>query len=100
MQQIYKETAKGFEQGVGMLDQYLPLQQGSHRHASAYGVLFQHLVVYLDDGRTTGLKCPKDLIAVHGRKAEPEAITLAHDDVEAEIELGPQGAAREICWTL
>lgn len=61
-------------QGTKFLDQYCPLQQGSHQDVSSYLVYYQHLLVFFADGSHTGLQQPSQLAALCGSKTAPEAL--------------------------
>ena len=91
--------ATAFEQNIDLLDRFAPLCRGSHRKVTAYGIYYQHLVVRLDDGTTTGLKRATDFLEAYGRRAEPESIVLGCEEFSAEIELTQQGCPQTVFWT-
>lgn len=78
------------------LDEHFPLMMGSHKDAQSYGICYQHLIIHLSNGTSTGLRTPGDLAEVIGRRAEPEAIVLSNNYLSAEIDLHHSGAIKRI----
>ena len=66
------KPAKGYNPARGrevirfvrdFLDQTFPLNHGSHKDVTAYGLYYQHLVAYFADGSCTGLAKPSQFCA-------------------------------------
>ena len=98
-QSIAIEQANAFELYVDLLDRFAPLCEGSHADVSAYGVYYQHLVVYMKDGSTTGLRNTRNFISAYGHFSEPESIILGDEFSSAEITVSHQGEPLAISWT-
>ncbi|TCK04722.1 malate synthase G [Marinobacterium mangrovicola] len=69
------------------LDDYAPLEQGSHKDSTAYSINNGKLVVTLADGSESGLKDPSQLIGFNGDAARPDAIALEHNGLHFEIQV-------------
>lgn len=67
------------------LDDKFPLAKGSHKDACSYVVYYQQLLVFMKDGSQTGLRCPKQFVALNGHKSEPTAILLKDNGVHVEL---------------
>jgi hypothetical protein len=67
------------------LDNKFPLAIGSHKDACSYVVYYQQLLVFMKDGSQTGLRCPKQFVALNGYKSEPTAILLKDNGVHVEM---------------
>ncbi|MCL1137396.1 malate synthase [Shewanella pneumatophori] len=67
------------------LDAKFPLANGSHKNACSYVVYYQQLLVFMADGSQTGLKMPKQFVALNGHKSEPTAILLKDNGVHVEL---------------
>lgn len=67
------------------LDAKFPLANGSHKNACSYVVYYQQLLVFMADGSQTGLKMPKQFVALNGHKSEPTAILLRDNGVHVEL---------------
>lgn len=69
------------------LDQSVPLQQGSHKNATAYAIVDGALRITLDDGSTTTLQQPDALLGYRGDTNQPEAIVFIHNGLHFEIQV-------------
>ncbi|WP_300646558.1 malate synthase G [Paenalcaligenes sp.] len=69
------------------LDQSIPLQQGSHKNATAYAIVDGALHITLDDGSTTTLQQPDALLGYRGDTNQPEAIVFIHNGLHFEIQI-------------
>ena len=69
------------------LDQSIPLQQGSHKNATAYAIVDGALRITLDDGSTTTLQQPDALLGYRGDTNQPEAIVFIHNGLHFEIQI-------------
>lgn len=69
------------------LDQSVPLQQGSHKNATAYAIVDGALRITLDDGSTTTLQQPDALLGYRGDTNQPEAIVFIHNGLHFEIQI-------------
>ncbi|WOT03685.1 malate synthase [Shewanella youngdeokensis] len=67
------------------LDNKFPLASGSHKDACSYVVYYQQLLVFMKDGSQTGLRYPKQFVALNGHKSEPTAILLNDNGVHVEL---------------
>lgn len=68
-----------------VLDDYVPLHEGSHTEATAYTIVDGALTVTTVDGAIIGLADPAQLIGFRGDPASPEAIVLEHHRLHLEI---------------
>ncbi len=69
-----------------VLDDALPLSQGSHASATGYAIENGALAVTLPEGRT-GLRQPDALVGYTGEAAAPTAIVLRHNGIHLEIRI-------------
>lgn len=67
------------------LDKVFPLDKGSHENVVSYLVYYNHLLAFFKDGTQSGLKSPKQFVALAGHKEEPESILLKSDDRHVEL---------------
>jgi len=71
-----------------VLDQYLPLEEGSHANVTQYSVENNKLQAKLEDGgQTTGLKNPKCFLGYRGDPANPDALVFIHHGLHIEIQI-------------
>ncbi len=68
-----------------VLDQAVPLAQGSHAGATAYASLNAALSVTLKDGTHVGLKDPAAFVGFTGDPVNPSAIVLKHHGLHIEL---------------
>ncbi|USD63965.1 hypothetical protein [Vibrio sp. SCSIO 43136] len=72
-----------------ILDTAFPLEGGSHQDVTNYMVYYCNLVACFKDGTLTGLKNPKQFVALAGHKQEPESVLLKDEHgCHLEIMLG------------
>lgn len=69
-----------------ILDQFAPLQQGSHQQAQSYQLTEQGLQVILENGSQSVLANPEQLVGLVGSKAQPQAILLGKHGLHLEIQ--------------
>jgi malate synthase len=69
------------------LDQYFPLEEGSHRDAAIYRSAASHLEVRLRDGKVTGLKDPALYRGFQGDGDSPTAVLLRHHGLHVELQI-------------
>ncbi|MBO1272516.1 malate synthase [Shewanella sp. 4t3-1-2LB] len=62
-----------------LLDILFPLSQGSHNDVTGYMVYYQHLLACFADATLSGLRQPRQFVAMAGHKAQPEALLLKHE---------------------
>lgn len=74
------------------LDECFPLKKGSHKDATSYSLYYQNLIISLNDGSSTGLAKPGQMVAVNGAKADPESILLRNNGLHVEIEFDRHGS--------
>ncbi|MGS0682889.1 malate synthase [Shewanella sp. 125m-7] len=67
------------------LDAKFPLAKGSHKNACSYVVYYQQLLIFMADGTQTGLRQPKQFVALNGHKSEPTAILLNDNGTHVEL---------------
>jgi len=76
------------------LDKVFPLESGSHKDVSSYVIYYKHLLAFFPDGSKSGLKHPKQFVALSGHKSEPTSIVLKSDGFHVELifnKNGPRG---------
>lgn len=73
------------------LDDVFPLQQGSHRDASAYLIYYENLLVTFADGSASGLRDPQQFVASNGSKHDPTSIVLKNNGLHIEIAINRNG---------
>jgi malate synthase len=81
-----------------ILDQAVPLTDGSHADAAEYAITGDRLAVRLKDGSRVGLMQPADFVGYSGAADAPSAILLACNGLHLEIVLDratPIGRADE-----
>lgn len=71
--------------GKEFLDKVFPLAEGSHKDVSSYVIYFQHMLAFFPDGSKSGLKDPKQFVALSGHKSEPTSIVLKNNGFHVEI---------------
>jgi malate synthase len=77
--------AKVIEYARHVLDRTAPLAKGSHVDATGYTVQGGALAVTLKDGRTVGLKTPRQFVGYQGEAAAPSSVLLAHNGLHLDI---------------
>jgi malate synthase len=70
-----------------VLDQAVPLAEGSHRDATAYAVAGGQLSVSLANGRATGLADPSLFVGYQGDAAAPSSVLLVHHGIHIDIQI-------------
>ncbi|MBC5764088.1 malate synthase G [Ramlibacter albus] len=75
-----------------VLDQSVPLAQGSHRDATAYKVEGGQLVVALKGGASTGLKDAAKFVGYQGDAAAPSSVLLKHHGLHLDIQIDRKSA--------
>ena len=73
------------------LDNTFPLNHGSHKDVTGYGLYYQHLVAYFADGSCTGLAQPGQYVAFSGSQDSPDSIVLKHNGLHVEIRINRAG---------
>lgn len=73
------------------LDKIFPLDEGSHQDVSSYVIYYKHLLAFFPDGRKSGLKHPKQFVALSGHKIEPTSIVLKNDGFHVELMFNKKG---------
>ena len=79
--------AKVIEYARHVLDRTAPLAKGSHVDSTGYAVKDGALAVTLQDGRTVGLKAPKQFIGYQGDAAAPSSVLLVHNGLHLDIRI-------------
>jgi len=64
------------DKAKAFLDTAFPLAVGSHKDVCSYVVYYQHLLMFFKDGTHSGLRDPRQFVALNGHKSEPSAILL------------------------
>lgn len=75
----------------GFLDKSFPLARGSHKDVASYVVYFQQLLVFFEDGSTSGLADSTQFVGLIGHRETPEAILLRNGERHIEIILNRRG---------
>lgn len=73
------------------LDETFPLDEGSHQDVTSYLVYYQQLLAMFDDGTTTGLKNPRQFVALCGHKEQPTDIVLKNNGLHVVLEINRNG---------
>ncbi len=73
------------------LDATFPLNHGSHKDVIGYGLYYQHLLAYFEDGSCTGLAQPGQFKAFSGRPDAPDSIVLQNNGLHVEIRINRSG---------
>ena len=90
------EKGKGYNPARGakviayarqVLDQAVPLADGSHRDAALYSVASGQLVVKLKSDVATGLKDPSLFVGYQGDAHAPTSILLRHNGIHIDIRI-------------
>ena len=90
------EKGKGYNPARGakviayarqVLDQSVPLAEGSHKEAALYRVVDGKLSVTLKSGATTGLKDPLLFAGYQGAALAPSSILLRHNGIHIDIRI-------------
>ncbi len=79
--------AKVIEYARHVLDRTVPLAKGSHVDSTGYAVRGGALAVTLKDGRTVGLKTPKQFVGYQGEAAAPSSVLLGHNGLHLDIRI-------------
>ena len=74
------------------LDQNFPLTSGSHKDVKSYVVYYQHLLAFFPDGSQSGLRDPRQLVALCGSKSAPNSIVLKHNGLHVEVIIDRNGS--------
>ncbi len=74
-----------------LLDDAVPLAQGSHQNALAYAVEGGALSVRLRDGTSTGLARPPQFVGFRGEPTEPSVLLLRNNNLHIEINIDRAG---------
>ncbi|MDX2376571.1 malate synthase G [Microbacterium sp. LRZ72] len=94
-------TATGYDVARGdevvahvreLLDEVVPLAEGSHARSRAYAVADGALRVTLDDGRTTTLADAGQLRGFRGRPEQPSAVLLVRHGLHLELRFDADAA--------
>jgi len=70
-----------------VLDQAVPLAQGSHKDATGYAVKDGQLQVSLASGAATGLATPAQFVGYQGDAAAPTSVLLVHHGIHLDIQI-------------
>lgn len=73
------------------LDRHFPLSQGSHLEVMSYLVYYTHLIAFMADGSQSGLKRPRQFVALSGHKSEPSCLVLKDGKTHLAINIDRQG---------
>jgi len=79
--------AKVIEAARNLLDQAVPLADGSHKDATEYQIITGKLSVTLSDDSRTGLAQPEKLVGFNGDAEAPSAILLKNNGLHIEIQI-------------
>jgi len=81
--------AKVIAYARAFLDEAAPLENGSHADSTGYRIDGGKLVVSLNNGGTTGLKNPAQLLGFQGEAGSPIAVLFKHNGIHFEIQIDP-----------
>jgi malate synthase len=85
-------TVRGAEvvaRGRALLDQHVPLAEGSHADATSYAVDDDGLAVS-SKGAVLRLEDPSQLVGYTGPAESPDAVLLVHNGLHIEIQVDPE----------
>ncbi len=68
-----------------ILDLYFPLTHGSHQNVCSYVVYYNQLLAFFEDGQQSGLRQPKQFVALTGHRSEPTTILLQSNGFHLEL---------------
>ncbi|QRN41279.1 MAG: malate synthase G [Neisseriaceae bacterium] len=80
-----KRGEKVIEYTRNLLDQTIPLKEGSHKDSTAYQVVDGKLQVILQDGRKTGLHNDDLFIGYQGSEEAPNSILFKHNGLHLDL---------------
>ena len=75
--------------GRSLLDESVPLEQGSHSDATSYAIDTEGLAVSLSGGRVERLVDPAQLVGYSGDRATPTSVLLIHNGIHIEVQIDP-----------
>lgn len=90
-----KRAAAVIDEGRRLLDEFFPLEEGSHADALAYAVVDQQLVVTVraeERPVTTGLAEPSAFVGFLAEPAAPRRILLRHHGLHVDILIDRDGS--------
>lgn len=70
-----------------LLDDFVPLQEGSHKDAVTYSIVKGALAVELSNGTATSLKDETQFAGYQGDAAAPSAVLFVHHGLHLEIQI-------------
>ena len=79
--------AKVIEYARHVLDRTAPLVKASHADATGYAIVDGALQVTLKNGKTAGLKKPKQLVGWQGDAKAPSSVLLQHNGLHLDIRI-------------
>ena len=68
-----------------LLDEFFPLEHGSHQQAEKYWIEDHHLKIQLSSAVQTGLKSAGQLCGYRGKPEAPDAVLLQHQGLHLEL---------------
>lgn len=74
------------------LDDAFPLIDGSHKDVENYVIYYRQLLAFFADGSTSGLRQPKQLVALSGHKEYPSSIVLKNHGLHIELIINRSGS--------
>ena len=78
--------------GRAMLDEHVPLAEGSHAQATGYAIVDGRLAVGLTGGAVTGLADPTALAGYRGAAESPDRVLLRHNGLHIDIVIDRTGS--------
>ena len=87
-----KRTQELMTYSKSFLDKVFPLENGSHQQVSSYVIYYKHLLAFFPDGSKSGLKNPRQFVALSGHKSEPTSIVLKNDGFHVEMIFNKNGS--------
>ncbi|HEY8381939.1 MAG TPA: malate synthase G [Microvirga sp.] len=77
--------ARVVERAKAVLDEAVPLSEGSHRDATSYAIEDSRLVVALASGARAGLRDPAAFVGYRGEARAPSSVLLRHNGLHLDI---------------
>lgn len=82
---LSNQAEQSNETFLSLLDNYFPLNEGSHREVTQYRVYFDCLLAHLKSGRCVGLINPSEFQEFDGDREYPSSIVLKNAEQEIEL---------------
>jgi len=82
-----KRGARVVDYSMALLDEIVPLTQGSHGKVTQYRVENSQLVIELGDGTSAALKQPQQFVGFNGESTAPDTILMRNNGLHIELQI-------------